>query len=53
MMRGRFRSYVTKPPQLQWFFSSSNAFSTSARSRYSCTSASGSQASELTSTEYS
>ena len=53
MMRVRFRSRVTKPPQPHWFFNSSNAFSVSARSRYSCASAADFQASDVTSTEYS
>src|SRR3954464_14639347 len=48
--RQRVRSCVVKPPQPHWFFSSSNTFSASARSRYSCPSVRISLSSEVTST---
>ena len=51
--RQRVRSCVVKPPQPHWFFSSSNTFSQSARSRYNCPSVRISLSSEVTRAAYS
>src|SRR3954454_22316046 len=51
--RQRVRSCVVKPPQPRWFFSSSNTFSASARSRYSCPRVRISLSSEVTRAAYS
>src|SRR6476646_3764231 len=51
--RHRFRSCVVKPPQPHWFFSSSNEFSQSPRSRYNWPSVRISASSEVTCAAYS